>query len=205
MATSAHCSGPSQRLAHAARAAFQVPDQLAAALPPMDHLAVARHPVRSASWSSTGTGHGAQPRASATGGWPSSCHARPRAGTATLVAQFVTAQMLTMPQPLRQALAHIHGRQMYRVLGGPAPDTTGAAQPRLWLLALAPIAASYEDQMTGTDEQRSTWRTDRYSPCPRADAGAWLRFLAQAGHQLSPIEQAVADGVPYQGEHPATA
>jgi ParB family chromosome partitioning protein len=127
----------------------------------------------------------------------------PPADTAALVAQFVTGQMLTMPQPLRQALAHIHGRQMYRVLGGPAPDAAGtAAQPRLWLLALAPIAASYEDQMTGSGEQRSTWRTERYSPCPRAHAGTWLRFLAQAGHQLSPIEQAIADGVPYQGDTP---
>ena len=127
----------------------------------------------------------------------------PPAGTAALVAQFVTAQMLTMPQPLRQALAHIHGREMYRVLGGLAAEAAGtAAQPRLWLLALAPIAACYEDQMTGSGEQRSTWRTDRYCPCPRADAGAWLRFLTQAGHQLSPIEQAVADGVPYRGDAP---
>jgi hypothetical protein len=72
--------------------------------------------------------------------------------------------------------------------------------PRLWLLALAPVAAAYEDQMTGTGDQRATWRTDRYSPCPREDAGAWLRLTAQLGYQLSPVEQAVADGVPYLGD-----
>jgi ParB family chromosome partitioning protein len=93
---------------------------------------------------------------------------------------------------------------MYRTLGGPAADAAAsAAQPRLWMLALAPIAAACEDQMTGTGEQRSTWRIDRYAPCPRADAGAWLKFLAQAGYALSPIEQAVADGVPYRGDIPA--
>lgn len=127
----------------------------------------------------------------------------PPAGTGALVAQFVTTQLLTMPQPLRQALPSILGREMYRALGGSAPGAAGtAAQPRLWLLALAPVAACYEDQMTGSGEQRSTWRTDRYSPCPRPDAGTWLRFLAQAGHQLSPIEQAVADGAAYQGDAP---
>lgn len=128
----------------------------------------------------------------------------PPSGTGGLVAQFVTTQILTMPQPLRQALGHIRDHEMYRTLGGPAADAAvSAAQPRLWMLALAPIAASYEDQMTGTGDQRSTWRTDRYAPCPRADASAWLKFLAQAGYALSPIEQAVADGVPYRGDAPS--
>ena len=128
----------------------------------------------------------------------------PPSGAGTLVAQFVTTQILTMPQPLRQALGHIRNHEMYQTLGGPAADAAAsAAQPRLWMLALAPIAASYEDQMTGTGDQRSTWRTDRYAPCPRADAGDWLKFLAQAGYALSPIEQAVADGVPYRGDAPS--
>jgi ParB family chromosome partitioning protein len=106
-----------------------------------------------------------------------------------------------MPQPLRQALGGIRDHRIYRELGGPAADAAEtASQPRLWLLALAPIAAAYEDQMTGTGDQRATWRTDRYAPCPRADAGAWLRFTAQMGYQLSPVEQAVADGVPYLGD-----
>ncbi len=128
----------------------------------------------------------------------------PPSGSGTLVAQFVTTQILAMPQPLRQALGGIGSTEIYQRLSGPAPgEAATAAQPRLWMLALAPIAAAYEDQMTGTTVSRSTWRTDRYSSCPRGDAGAWLSFLARAGYPLSPIEQAVAGGVPYQGDTPA--
>jgi hypothetical protein len=47
---------------------------------------------------------------------------------------------------------------------------------------------------------KNTWRTDRYSPCPRNEAGRYLNFLAGLGYQLSGIEQAVADGTPYTGE-----
>jgi ParB family chromosome partitioning protein len=125
----------------------------------------------------------------------------PPSGSAAVIARFVTTQLITMPQPLRQALGSIRDHRVYRELGGPAADAAEtASQPRLWLLALAPIAAAYEDQMTGTGDQRATWRTDRYAPCPRADAGAWLRLIAQLGYQLSPVEQAVADGVPYLGD-----
>jgi ParB family chromosome partitioning protein len=49
-------------------------------------------------------------------------------------------------------------------------------------------------------EGRNTWRTDRYSPCPRADAGTYLTFLASLGYPLSAIEQAVADGTPWTGD-----
>lgn len=127
----------------------------------------------------------------------------PPAGSGTLVPQFVAAQILTMPAPLRQALGGIRDTGIYQKLSGPGPDEAAtAAQPRLWMLALAPIAAAYEDQMTGTTLSRSTWRTDRHSSCPRADAGTWLSFLAKAGYPLSPIEQAVASGVPYQGDAP---
>jgi len=48
------------------------------------------------------------------------------------------------------------------------------------------------------DQGRFTWRTDRrFTQCPRDDAGAYFRFLASVGYELSPIEQAVADGVPF--------
>jgi ParB family chromosome partitioning protein len=128
----------------------------------------------------------------------------PPAGSGTLVPQFVTTQILTMPVPLCQALGGIRGTGLYQRLSGPKPDeAASAAQPRLWMLALAPIAAAYEDQMTGTSTSRATWRTDRYSQCPRADAGRWLSFLAQCGYPLSPIEQAVADDLPYQGDSPS--
>jgi ParB family transcriptional regulator, chromosome partitioning protein len=127
----------------------------------------------------------------------------PPAGSGTMVPQFVATQILTMPLPLCQALGGIGNTDIYQRLSGPKPDeTTSAAQPRLWMLALAPIAAAYEDQMTGTSTSRATWRTDRYSQCPHADAGSWLSFLDRCGYPLSPIEQAVADSLPYQGDTP---
>jgi ParB family chromosome partitioning protein len=51
-------------------------------------------------------------------------------------------------------------------------------------------------------EGRNTWRTDRYSPCPREDASRYLTFLASLGYELSVIEQTVADGVPFTGDPP---
>jgi hypothetical protein len=66
---------------------------------------------------------------------------------------------------------------------------------------LAPIATTYEYAMT-ENLGRATWRTDHtYSPCPRAEAGRYLTFLAALGYEMSPIEQAVADGVPYTGDN----
>jgi hypothetical protein len=54
------------------------------------------------------------------------------------------------------------------------------------------------------NEGRNTWRTDnRYSPCPRTQAGEYLAFLASIGHTLIPIEQAVTDGVPWTGDTPS--
>ena len=79
-------------------------------------------------------------------------------------------------------------------------DTTDTASPgRLVIVMLAPVITAYEHAMTD-GEGRNTWRTDRYSPCPRADAGTYLAFLASLGYQLSAIEQAVADGTPYTGD-----
>ena len=51
-------------------------------------------------------------------------------------------------------------------------------------------------------EGRNTWRADRYSPCPREQAAAYLTLLAGLGYQLSVIEQAVAGQQPYTGEVP---
>ena len=44
------------------------------------------------------------------------------------------------------------------------------------LVMLGPIAAAYEHAMTD-GEGRNTWRTDRYSPCPRTEAAGYLKFL----------------------------
>jgi ParB family chromosome partitioning protein len=65
----------------------------------------------------------------------------------------------------------------------------------------APVATAFESAM-GDGDGRNTWRTDRFSPCPRDQAAAYLRLLAGLGYQLSVIEQAVAQDQPYTGEVP---
>lgn len=125
------------------------------------------------------------------------------------VARFVAGQLLTMPEPLRLGLAAAHLKPLFAEMTGTdaakAVEGCGTCQPsRLPLLMLAPLAVAYEGEMCGADaSRRSTWRTDRYSPCPPADAGRYLAFLASLGYRLSVIEQAVADGVPYTGDNVA--
>ena len=72
---------------------------------------------------------------------------------------------------------------------------------RLPLVMFAAIATAFESAM-GEGEGRNTWRTGRYSPCPREQAAAYLTLLAGLGYQLSVIEQAVAHQQPYTGEIP---
>ena len=112
-------------------------------------------------------------------------------------------------------LAKVHVRvpwngAMAKTLGVPfgraARDSGGlliGSGPGEWLM-LAPVVAAYEGEMCGADaSRRATWREDRYSPCSRTVAGRYLAFLAGLGYPLAPIEQAVADGVPYIGDTPA--
>jgi ParB family chromosome partitioning protein len=122
-------------------------------------------------------------------------------------APFVARQLLAMPDPLRTGLAIAHSMVSFGELTGRTDrdwaelcDTAPAG--RLPLAMLAPIVAAFEHAMTD-GEGRNTWRTDRYSPCPREQAGGYLRFLASVGYQLSAIEQAVADEVAYTGQDPA--
>ena len=124
------------------------------------------------------------------------------------VARFVAAQLLVMPEPLRLGLAAAPGSPLFTEVTGLHADQAAEGcdtcpAVRLPLLMLAPIAAAYEAAMSGTEAARSTWRADRYSPCPRPDAGRYLAFLASIGYHLTVIEQAVADGVPYTGDTPA--
>jgi ParB family chromosome partitioning protein len=124
------------------------------------------------------------------------------------VARFVAEQLLVMPEPLRLGLAAAPTSPLFtEVTGLQASQAADGCETcpavRLPLLMLAPVAAAYEGAMSGTDASRSTWRADRYSPCPRPDAGRYLAFLASIGYQLSVIERAVADGVPYAGDTPA--
>ena len=136
----------------------------------------------------------------------------PRRTVPREAAQFVARQLLTMPDPLRSGLAGAHSRVLFtEITGQPAGkweeacDTAAAA--RLPLLMLAPIVTAYEQTMT-EGEGKNTWRPDRYSPCPRQEAGHYLAFLASLGYQLSDIEQAVAGGASYAGDtadHPDPA
>ena len=121
-------------------------------------------------------------------------------------AQFVAQQLLTMPDPLRSGLAAAHSRPLFAEITGKTADAWEeacgtVAAGRLPLLMLAPIATAYEQAMT-EGEGKNTWRTDRYSPCPRREAGRYFAFLASIGYQLADIEQAVADSVPYAGDTP---
>jgi len=123
------------------------------------------------------------------------------------VAAFVARQLLTMPEPLRTGLMIAPGRVGFSEItrqnaGAWLEICDTAAASRLLLLMLAPIATTYEYAMTD-GLGRATWRTDStYSPCPRAEAGHYLSFLASLGYHLTPIEQAVADGLPYTGDDP---
>ncbi len=117
---------------------------------------------------------------------------------------FLARQLLTMPAPLRAGLATATVKPLFTELTGhhiAQWDQACATAPagRLVIVMLAPVITAYEHAMTDS-EGRNTWRTDRYSPCPRSDAAAYLTFLAILGYQLSAIEQAVADQEPYTGD-----
>jgi ParB family chromosome partitioning protein len=134
-------------------------------------------------------------------------HLFPRRTAPREAAQFVAQQLLTMPDPLRSGLAAAHSRHLFAEITGKTADTWEqacgtVAAGRLPLLMLAPIATAYEQAMT-EGEGKNTWRTDRYSPCPRREAGRYLAFLASIGYRLADIEQAVADSLPYAGDAPA--
>ncbi|MET8160312.1 ParB/RepB/Spo0J family partition protein [Sphaerisporangium sp. NPDC005289] len=135
-------------------------------------------------------------------------HKTPPKNVAATIARFVTEQLVTMPEPLCRALAGARHTQVFETFGSPtALNVAKSSQQGLWMIALAPIATAYEREITGDGERRNTWREDKYSPCTRTDAGAWLRFIteigASHGYEPSPIEKAVADGVPYRGDNPA--
>ncbi len=122
------------------------------------------------------------------------------------MAQFVARQVLTMAEPLRSGLARAHSMASFAEITG--RHNTGwlelcdtAPANRLPLVMLAPIVTAFEYAMTEGDG-KNTWRTDRYSPCPRSQAASYLTFLGGLGYPLSAIEQATAKMKPYTGETP---
>jgi hypothetical protein len=119
---------------------------------------------------------------------------------------FLASQLLAMPLPLRSHLAAARRDPLFATLTGhPAgqldAECATATAGRLAILALTPLATAFEHVMTEGDG-RNTWRTDRYSPCPRADASAYLTFLTSMGYQPAAIEQAVMHGTAYTGDAP---
>ncbi|HVB45644.1 MAG TPA: ParB/RepB/Spo0J family partition protein [Streptosporangiaceae bacterium] len=117
---------------------------------------------------------------------------------------FLARQLLAMPEPLRTGLPAARHRPLMAAVTGRDSEQwerecDAAPAGRLTVIALAPLVAAYEHAMT-EGEGRNTWRTGRYSPCPRADAGRYLTFLSSLGYELSAIERSVADGVPWTGE-----
>ncbi len=116
--------------------------------------------------------------------------------------EFIAEQLLTMPGHLHSGLATARHKPLFAQLTGHdasqwATDCITATTGRLTVMTLAPLVTAYEHVMTD-----GIWRTDRYSPCPRADAGGYLTFLASLGYPLSDIEQAIADGIPWTGDKP---
>jgi ParB family transcriptional regulator, chromosome partitioning protein len=119
------------------------------------------------------------------------------------LAQFVARQLVTMPDPLWSGLARAHSQELFSKLTGHSEDewvTICGTAPagRLPLVMFAPVATAFESAM-GEGEGRNTWRIDRYSPCPREQACAYLILLSGLGYQLSVIERAVAEQQPYTG------
>jgi ParB family chromosome partitioning protein len=123
------------------------------------------------------------------------------------LAQFVAAQLVRMREPLYSDLARAPQHSVFTQITGRTGDdwvtvSETASAGRLPLVMFAPVAAAFESAMEG-DQGRNTWRLDRYSPCPREQAAAYLTLLAGLGYQLSAIEQAVASQQPYTGEDPS--
>jgi len=120
---------------------------------------------------------------------------------------FISAQFLAMPDPVRNVIARASRSSLFGEITGGAirhdQDTSTWPAARHTIALLGVIAACYEERMDG-EAGRYTWRTDRhFTQCPRDDAGAYFRFLASVGYELSPIEQAVAGGIPYTGDQTA--
>jgi ParB family transcriptional regulator, chromosome partitioning protein len=97
---------------------------------------------------------------------------------------FAATQLLTMPEVPRRYLSS--------ALMSPAFDaTTGQQGPqmieacatapsrKLPLLMLAPIVTAYEHALSVLAGSQDTWRDNRFSPCPYADAGTYFNFLVR--------------------------
>jgi ParB family chromosome partitioning protein len=117
---------------------------------------------------------------------------------------FAARQILTMPATVAAKLSGARHEPLFRELtGGITAERLDGCKPgRLPLIQLALVLTSYEALLT-SDGGKACWRPAaerRLPPVTREDAGAYLALLAGLGYQLSTIEQAMADGIPYTGE-----
>lgn len=147
--------------------------------------------------------------------WLTALHTRasiPREQLDTIT-RWTTCTWLTMPGPVSKRAGDPAVTSLQAELLGIATttaasphdwaqETSRASKARLALLSLAPLAASYERNMTP-----ETWRTDTnpWVRTERRHARAWLEFCRTLGHVLSPVEQAVLADTTYTPGDPAPA
>jgi hypothetical protein len=117
---------------------------------------------------------------------------------------FIARQLLAMPAPAAAKLGSARHENLFRELTGDvSPERLDGWKPgRLPLISLALVITSYEVLLT-SDAGKACWRETRerrFPPVSREDAGTYFALLATLGHELSTIEQAMADGDPYTGE-----
>lgn len=121
---------------------------------------------------------------------------------------FAAKQVLLMPPNVASKLGGARNEGLFRELTGWAGNTDDATRLDGWkpgklpVIQFALVAAAYETLLTGKNGALC-WRPTaelRFPPVSREDAGAYFAHLSALGYQLSTIEQAMADDVPYEGE-----
>ncbi|MGW1562766.1 ParB/RepB/Spo0J family partition protein [Streptomyces sp. NPDC002144] len=134
------------------------------------------------------------------------------------LAAWVTRTLLACPKPVQSwtgdtgrsaILADLLGLSADDGKAASAEDRatwigSSATPTRLLFVNFAVIAASYEKRI----ERANTWRQDQPewdTEEIRADARVYLKFLAELGHQLSPVERNVIDDTPFEIEEEPSA
>ncbi|MFE7172611.1 ParB/RepB/Spo0J family partition protein [Streptomyces sp. NPDC057616] len=131
---------------------------------------------------------------------------------------WVTRTLLTCPKPVQSWTGDTTRSAILADLLAVATDENTAASAeqratwtgssatptRLLFVNFAVIAACYEKRI----EKPNTWRQDQPdwdTEEIRADARLYLAFLAELGHQLSPVERNIIDDTPFETEEEPAA
>jgi hypothetical protein len=111
---------------------------------------------------------------------------------------FVATQLLTMPEVPRRYLSSAGISSAFAGVTGQQPlqmvEASATAASRKLLLMLAPVVAAYEHALMTAAGSHDTWQDSQFSPCPYADAGTYLAFLASIGYQLSSYARSPGHG-----------